>query len=308
MENEKVDYASTLNLPKTSFKMKANLAQKEPLVIRDWTKKNIYEKSLDKNKPTFFLHDGPPYANGDLHIGHSINKILKDIILKYKRLRGYNAPYIPGWDTHGLPIEWKMIQELGEKVKEMSPLQLREACKKYALKSVENQKKDFVRMGILGDWNNPYITLKKEFEAEELRVFRDIYENGYVYKGLKPVYWSPTTETALAEAEIEYKDVESDSIFVKMDLTADSLSKLGLESASFVIWTTTPWTIPANLAIALNEEFEYGVYKTSKGNLILAKELSSSAFKEMEITEFELIKEFKGSELERLTYTQEKVL
>ena len=303
MENEKVDYASTLNLPKTSFKMKANLAQKEPLVIRDWTKNNIYEKSLDKNKPTFFLHDGPPYANGDLHIGHSINKILKDIILKYKRLRGYNAPYIPGWDTHGLPIEWKMIQELGEKVKEMSPLQLREACKKYTLKSVENQKKDFVRMGILGDWNNPYITLKKEFEAEELRVFRDIYENGYVYKGLKPVYWSPTTETALAEAEIEYKDVESDSIFVKMDLTADSLSKLGLESASFVIWTTTPWTIPANLAIALNEEFEYGVYKTSKGNLILAKELSSSAFKEMEITEFELIKEFKGSELERLTYT-----
>ena len=225
MENEKVDYASTLNLPKTSFKMKANLAQKEPLVIRDWTKNNIYEKSLDKNKPTFFLHDGPPYANGDLHIGHSLNKILKDIILKYKRLRGYNAPYIPGWDTHGLPIEWKMIQELGEKVKEMSPLQLREACKKYALKSVENQKKDFVRMGILGDWNNPYITLKKEFEAEELRVFRDIYENGYVYKGLKPVYWSPTTETALAEAEIEYKDVESDSIFVKMDLTADSLSK-----------------------------------------------------------------------------------
>ena len=168
MENEKVDYASTLNLPKTSFKMKANLAQKEPLVIRDWTKKNIYEKSLDKNKPTFFLHDGPPYANGDLHIGHSINKILKDIILKYKRLRGYNAPYIPGWDTHGLPIEWKMIQELGEKVKEMSPLQLREACKKYALKSVENQKKDFVRMGILGDWNNPYITLKKEFEAEDI--------------------------------------------------------------------------------------------------------------------------------------------
>ncbi|NYV27543.1 isoleucine--tRNA ligase [Streptobacillus felis] len=301
-EENKVDYASTLNLPKTSFKMKANLAQKEPLTIRDWGKNKIYEKSLHDEKPTFFLHDGPPYANGDLHIGHAINKVLKDIILKYKRLQGFNAPYIPGWDTHGLPIEWKMIQDLGEKAKEMSPIELRNACKKYALKSVENQKKDFVRMGILGDWENPYITLNKDFEAEQLRVFRDIYENGYVYKGLKPVYWSPTTETALAEAEIEYKDVESDSIYVKMNLTDESNEKLGVENAAMVIWTTTPWTIPANLAISLNEEFVYGVYKTEKGNLILSKSLAEKAFSEMNLS-FELIKEISGKDFERLTYT-----
>ncbi|CAM3088209.1 isoleucine--tRNA ligase [Streptobacillus ratti] len=300
-EENKVDYAGTLNLPKTSFKMKANLSQKEPLTIRDWEKNKIYEKSLDNEKPTFFLHDGPPYANGNLHIGHAINKVLKDIILKYKRMQGFNAPYIPGWDTHGLPIEWKMIQDLGEKAKEMSPLELRNACKKYALKSVEMQKKDFVRLGILGDWNNPYITLNKEFEAEELRVFRDIYENGYVYKGLKPVYWSPTTETALAEAEIEYKDVESDSIYVKMNLTSESNEKLGVENASMVIWTTTPWTIPANLAISLNSEFVYGVYKTEKGNLILSKTLADRAFNEMGLS-FELIKEISGKDFERLTY------
>ncbi|WP_064607017.1 isoleucine--tRNA ligase [Streptobacillus moniliformis] len=300
-EENKVDYASTLNLPKTSFKMKANLSQKEPLTIRDWEKNKIYEKSLDNEKPTFFLHDGPPYANGNLHIGHAINKVLKDIILKYKRLQGFNAPYIPGWDTHGLPIEWKMIQDLGEKAKEMSPLELRNACKKYALKSVEMQKKDFIRLGILGDWNNPYITLNKEFEAEELRVFRDIYENGYVYKGLKPVYWSPTTETALAEAEIEYKDVESDSIYVKMNLTDETNEKLGVENAAVIIWTTTPWTIPANLAISLNENFVYGVYKTEKGNLILSKSLAEKAFNEMNLS-FELIKEIQGKDFERLTY------
>ncbi|WP_073508357.1 isoleucine--tRNA ligase [Streptobacillus notomytis] len=300
-EENKVDYASTLNLPKTSFKMKANLSQKEPLTIRDWDKNKIYEKSLDNEKPTFFLHDGPPYANGNLHIGHAINKVLKDIILKYKRLQGFNAPYIPGWDTHGLPIEWKMIQELGEKAKEMSSLELRNACKKYALKSVEMQKKDFIRLGILGDWNNPYITLNKEFEAEELRVFRDIYENGYIYKGLKPVYWSPTTETALAEAEIEYKDVESDSIYVKMNLTDESNEKLGIENSAMVIWTTTPWTIPANLAISLNEDFVYGIYKTVKGNLILSKTLAEKAFGEMGL-EFELIKEISGKDFERLTY------
>lgn len=301
MENEKRDYAQTLNLPKTSFKMKANLAQKEPLTLNEWKKKKVYEKSLNENKPTFFLHDGPPYANGDLHIGHAINKILKDIILKYKRLQGFNAPYIPGWDTHGLPIEWKMIQELGEKVKSMSSLELRNVCKKYALKSVEAQKKDFIRMGILGDWDSPYITLNKEFEAEELRIFRDIYENGYVYKGLKPVYWSPTTETALAEAEIEYKDVDSDAIFVKMDLDENSNSKLGL-NAALVIWTTTPWTLPANLAICLNEELVYGIYETEKGNIILAKELSEKAFKDMNL-EGRLLKEFTGKELEGLTYT-----
>ena len=298
---EKPDYAGTLNLPKTSFKMKANLAQKEPLTLRDWKKTNIYEKSLKDEGQYFVLHDGPPYANGDIHIGHALNKVLKDIILKYKRLRGYNAPYIPGWDTHGLPIEWKIMEEYGEKARNMTSLQIRQECKKYALKWVEKQKAEFIRLGILGNWDDPYITLKPEYEAEQLKVFKEIYENGYVYKGLKPVYWSPTTETALAEAEIEYKDVVSPSIYVKMEASKDLLDKLGTDEASIVIWTTTPWTLPANLGIALNKDFDYGLYKTEKGNLVLAKELAEKAFGEMKLS-YELIKEFKGNKLERTHY------
>ena len=297
-----LDYSKTLNLPKTSFKMKANLPQREGLQLRDWQKAKIYEKSVaDKTKPVFFLHDGPPYANGDIHVGHAINKVLKDIILKYKRLRGYHAPYIPGWDTHGLPIEWKIIQEMGDKIANKGALELRKECKKYALKTVEKQKKDFMRLGVFGDWDNPYITLNPEFEAEELRVFKEIYENGYIYKGLKPVYWSPTTETALAEAEIEYKDVVSPAIYVRMFMEKDGLEKLGVDEASIVIWTTTPWTIPANLGISLNAEFDYGLYKTTKGNLVVAKELAKVAFEKMNL-EYELLKEFKGSLLEKTHY------
>ena len=298
---EKVDYAKTLNLPKTSFKMKANLAQKEPLTLRDWKKAEIYEKSLKEGAPFFVLHDGPPYANGDIHIGHALNKILKDIILKYKRLRGYNAPYIPGWDTHGLPIEWKIMEELGEKAKNMTPLQIRQECKKYALKWVEKQKEGFKRLGILGNWDNPYITLRPEYEAEQLKVFKQIYENGYIYKGLKPVYWSPTTETALAEAEIEYKDVTSHSIYVKFEGEKDLADKLGVDEASILIWTTTPWTLPANLGVFLHPEFDYGLYKTEKGNLVVAKDLAEDVFKTLDLS-YELLKEFKGTELEYTHY------
>ena len=298
---EKMDYAKTLNLPKTSFKMKANLAQKEPLTLRDWKKAEIYEKSLKEGAPFFVLHDGPPYANGDIHIGHALNKILKDIILKYKRLRGYNAPYIPGWDTHGLPIEWKIMEELGEKAKNMTPLQIRQECKKYALKWVEKQKEGFKRLGILGNWDNPYITLRPEYEAEQLKVFKEIYENGYIYKGLKPVYWSPTTETALAEAEIEYKDVTSHSIYVKFEGEKDLTDKLGVDEASILIWTTTPWTLPANLGVFLHPEFDYGLYKTEKGNLVVAKDLAEDVFKTLDLS-YELLKEFKGTELEYTHY------
>ena len=298
---EKVDYAKTLNLPKTSFKMKANLAQKEPLILRDWKKSEIYEKSLNEGASFFVLHDGPPYANGDIHIGHALNKILKDIILKYKRLRGYNAPYIPGWDTHGLPIEWKIMEELGDKAKNMTPLQIRQECKKYALKWVEKQKEGFKRLGIFGNWEDPYITLKPEFEAEQLKVFKEIYENGYVYKGLKPVYWSPTTETALAEAEIEYKDVTSHSIYVKFEGKKDLADKLGVDEASILIWTTTPWTLPANLGVFLHPEFDYGLYKTEKGNIVVAKDLAENVFKTLELS-YELLKEFKGTELEYTHY------
>jgi isoleucyl-tRNA synthetase len=296
------DYGKTLNLPKTSFQMRANLPNKEPQILNQWNKGKVYEKSLEGREKDFILHDGPPYANGNIHIGHALNKILKDIILKYKRLQGYNAPYVPGWDTHGLPIELKVTEELGEAAKDMSPLKIREKCAKYAKKWVGKQKDDFVRLGILGDWDNPYLTLNPEYEAKQLEVFKELYENGYIFKGLKPIYWSPVTETALAEAEIEYKNHVSPSIYVKMEANADLLEKLGLDEVSMVIWTTTPWTIPANVAICLNAEFEYGVYKTEKGNLILAKGLSEKAFADMGIKEVELIKEFTGDKLERTTY------
>lgn len=297
------DYGATLNLPKTSFQMRANLPNKEPKIIQKWQEDDIYAKGLNKGTKSFILHDGPPYANGNIHIGHALNKILKDIILKYKRLNGYNAPYVPGWDTHGLPIELKVTEKLGEKAKEMDALQIRKLCTEYALEWVQTQKEGFIRLGVLGDWNNPYLTLKPEYEAKQLEVFGELYENGYIFKGLKPIYWSPVTETALAEAEIEYKNVTSPSIYVKMKGNKDLMEKLGMnEEVWVVIWTTTPWTLPANIAISLNPNFEYGVYKTEKGNLILAKDLAEKAFVEIGITEYELVKEFIGSDLEKATY------
>lgn len=297
------DYGATLNLPKTSFQMKANLPNKEPKFIKMWQEQEIYFKGIDKDKPSFILHDGPPYANGEIHIGHALNKILKDIILKYKRLRGYNAPYIPGWDTHGLPIELKVTEKLGSKAKEMTPAEIRELCAEYAKKWVGIQREGFVRLGVLGDWENPYLTLKPEYEAKQLEVFGELYENGYIFKGLKPIYWSPVTETALAEAEIEYKNVSSPSIYVKMKANQDLLDRIGMtEETWVVIWTTTPWTLPANVAISLNPDFEYGVYKTEKGNLILGKDLAEQAFSAMEIENYELIKEVVGRDIERTTY------
>lgn len=297
------DYGKTLNLPKTSFQMKANLPNKEPNILKKWYEDEIYQKGLNKGTKSFILHDGPPYANGGIHIGHALNKILKDIILKYKRLSGYNAPYVPGWDTHGLPIELKVSEKLGSKMKEMSPLEIRKECTAYAKKWVATQRDQFKRLGILADWDNPYLTLNPEYEAKQLEVFGELYENGYVFKGLKPIYWSPVTETALAEAEIEYKNVMSPSIYVKMEANDDLLEKLGLTETTYVvIWTTTPWTLPANVAISLNPEFEYGVYKTEKGNLILAKVLAEKAFGEMGIENAELIKEFVGADLELTTY------
>ena len=297
------DYGATLNLPKTSFQMKANLPNKEPKFIKMWQEQEIYFKGIDKDKPSFILHDGPPYANGEIHIGHALNKILKDIILKYKRLRGYNAPYIPGWDTHGLPIELKVTEKLGSKAKEMTPAEIRELCAEYAKKWVGIQREGFVRLGVLGDWENPYLTLKPEYEAKQLEVFGELYENGYIFKGLKPIYWSPVTETALAEAEIEYKNVSSPSIYVKMKANQDLLDRIGMKEETWVvIWTTTPWTLPANVAISLNPDFEYGVYKTEKGNLILGKDLAEQAFSAMEIENYELIKEFVGRDIERTTY------
>lgn len=302
---EKKDYGATLNLPKTPFQMRANLPKKEPKLIEKWEEEKIYEKGLDNSKPSFILHDGPPYANGNLHIGHALNKVLKDIILKYKRLRGFNAPYIPGWDTHGLPIELKVTEQLGSKAKEMSPLEIRKLCAEYAHKWVKVQKDGFRRLGVLGDWDNPYLTLNPEYEAKQLEVFGELYKNGYIFKGLKPIYWSPVTETALAEAEIEYKDVTSPSVFVKMRANHDLNAKLGLdEDIDIVIWTTTPWTLPANMAICVNPDFKYGVYKTSKGNLLLGVDLAESSLAEfgIDIKDTELLAEFIGRDIENTTY------
>ena len=303
--NEK-EYTSTLHLPKTDFQMKANLPNKEPKYITKWTEEKIYEKGLEKNKngESFILHDGPPYANGNTHIGHALNKILKDIIIKYKTFRGFKSPYVPGWDTHGLPIELQVVKEVGvAKAREMSPLEIRKRCEEYARKWVGIQKEQFIRLGVLGDWDHPYLTLDPRFEAKQLELFGEIYEKGYIFKGLKPVYWSPATETALAEAEIEYYDHVSPSIYVRMQANKDLLDKIGFnEDAYVLIWTTTPWTLPANVAICLNENFDYGLYKTEKGNLILAKDLAESAFKNIGIENAELLKEFKGKDLEYATY------
>ncbi|MGF6906442.1 isoleucine--tRNA ligase [Fusobacterium sp. PH5-44] len=302
---EEKDYSSTLNLPKTSFQMKANLPTKEPKFIEFWTKNDIHGQSVSKNKgsETFILHDGPPYANGELHIGHALNKILKDIIMKYKRMCGFYTPYVPGWDTHGLPIEFKVMEKLGSKGKEMSKEDIIIKCRDYAMQSVGIQKEQFIRLGVIGDWENPYLTLKAEYEAKQLEVFYELYNNGYIFKGLKPVYWSPATETALAEAEIEYADVTSPSIYVRMEGNKDLQDRLGIDEPLYiVIWTTTPWTLPANVGISLNPDFTYGVYKTEKGHLILAKELAEKAFEEMEIKDSVLIKEFLGKDIEKTTY------
>lgn len=304
-KEEKVDYGKTLNLPQTEFQMKAGLPQKEPELLKYWEDNKIYEKSLENREKKFLLHDGPPYANGDIHIGHALNKILKDIILKYKRLRGYYSPYVPGWDTHGLPIELKVNELLGDKVKDMDKLDIIEECKKYAMKYVGIQKEGFKRLGIFGDWENPYITLKPEYEAKQLEVFGKLYENGYIFKGLKPIYWSPATETALAEAEIEYHDHKSPSIYVKFEAKDEIKDKFNIELKDgeklyCVIWTTTPWTLPGNVAISLHPEFDYVFARTEKGILIMAEGLLEKAFKDIGIENYEIIKTVKGAELENL--------
>ncbi len=247
------DYKNTLNLPRTDFPMKADLVTREPERLKKWEAAKLYQKiqATRVDAPKFVLHDGPPFANGDVHIGTALNKILKDIIVKYKTLRGFSAPYIPGWDCHGLPIEFKVSQEM-RKAGDTSAdaATIRKACEAYARKYIEIQRKQFQRLGVLGDWENPYLTLNKEYEADELRLFADIVEQGFVYRGKKPVYWSIPCRTALAEAEVEYQDHVSPSIYVKFPV-------VGQPNTFVLIWTTTPWTLPANLAVAYNNKFQY---------------------------------------------------
>ena len=266
-----VELKDTLLMPNTKFPMRGNLPNKEPEFLKRWEEIDLYNKILEKNagKPSYVLHDGPPYANGNIHIGHALNKILKDFIVKYKNMNGFVSPYVPGWDTHGLPIEQVLVNN-GVDRKSMPANKFRNKCKDYALKQVDKQRADFKKLGVLGDWENPYVTLDPKFEAEQIRVFGKMVDKGYIYKGLKPIYWSPSSESALAEAEIEYHDHTSPSIYVAFDLVSENGAVE--KGTKFVIWTTTPWTLPANLGIAVHPDFEYQVVKYNGESYLVAKE------------------------------------
>ena len=299
------DYNSTLNLPKTEFPMRAGLPQSEPVTLERWNEEGVYEKLMEKNagKPKFVLHDGPPYANGNIHLGTALNKVLKDIIVRYKNMSGYCAPYVPGWDTHGLPTELKARAKAGVSSSDaISDVELREICRDFALGYIDDQRNQFKRLGGLGDWSNPYITLKKEFEATQIEIFSEMAQKGYIYKGLKPVYWCPECKTALAEAEIEYAEDPCFSIYVKFPVSDDlgKISALGVDPAKtfFVIWTTTTWTLPGNVAVCVGPEFNYVIVKSGDEFYIMAEELYKSAFEAAGIEEYEVVAEIKGSELE----------
>jgi isoleucyl-tRNA synthetase len=278
------DYNGTLNLPKTEFSMRAALPQREPEMLKAMEEQRLYYKMVERNagKPLYVLHDGPPYANGDIHLGTALNKVLKDIIVKYKNMSGFQAPYVPGWDTHGLPIELKAMKKIGAQ-NIGSPVDLRRHCREFALTYMENQKAQFKRLGVLGDFEDPYLTLKPEFEAKQIEVFGEMAKKGYIYKGLKPVYWCPECKTALAEAEIEYAEDPCYSIYVKFSVTKDNgkLASLGadLSKTYFVIWTTTTWTLPGNVAICLGPDYEYCVVKAKGECYVMAKELVPAAMK-----------------------------
>lgn len=300
------DYNKTILLPKTDFPMRAALAKREPDMLAEMYRKDIYNKLMKKNggKPSFILHDGPPYANGNIHIGTAMNKVLKDFIVRSKNMLGYKAPYIPGWDTHGMPIE-TAIQKQGVKRNEMPVPEFRNKCYSFAMEQVDKQRTDFKRLGVIGDWDNPYITLKPEFEAKQVEVFGAMALKGLIYQGLKPTYWCPTCETALAEAEVEYAEDPVTTIFVKFRVHDDKgkLAQYGdLSKMYFVIWTTTTWTLPGNMAICLNPQLEYSLVKIGTGDiLIIATDLVSSVMSESGIDQYETVATLFGDEFEYMT-------
>ena len=298
------DYNNTINLPKTEFPMRAGLPKREPGFLENWEKNDLYHELMKKNegKPLFVLHDGPPYANGNLHMGHALNKILKDFILRSRNMMGYQAPYIPGWDTHGLPIELKAMKSIGVENGAISPVELRKHCHDFAMMHVQNQMKQFKRLGTIGDYDYPYLTLRPEFEARQVEVFGEMAKRGYMYKGLKPVYWCPDCNTALAEAEIEYSNDPCYSIYVKFNVTDDKgiFSGMGLDTSKiyFVIWTTTTWTIPGNLAICLGPEYNYTLVHVGDEYYVMAEELVKTTMETAGITEYTTEGIFTGAELE----------
>ena len=295
-----MNYKDTLLMPKTDFEMRGNLPKKEPKYVERWQENDMYNKVIQQNegKDSFVFHDGPPYANGNMHMGHMLNKVIKDVICRYKNMNGFYTPYIPGWDTHGLPIE-NAIQKLGVNRKEMPTAKFREKCDAYAHEQVNKQMEQLIRMGTFADYKHPYLTLQHEFEARQIEVFAKMAMDGLIFKGLKPVYWSPSSESALAEAEVEYHDIKSPTIFVKFQVK-DGKGVLD-NDVNFVIWTTTPWTIPANLAICLNASYNYALVETEKGKLIVLDTLVDELMAKFEITDYKVVNHYKGSELEYIT-------
>jgi len=309
------DYKHTLNLPQTAFPMRGNLANREPKMLKDWNEKDLYGKirAAKKGKKTFILHDGPPYANGNIHLGHSVNKILKDIIIKAKTLSDFDAPYIPGWDCHGLPIELQVEKKVGKPGKKVTAAQFREKCREYAKKQVEGQKTDFIRLGVFGDWSNPYLTMNFDFEANAIRVLGRIIDKGHLHKGSKPVHWCTDCGSALAEAEVEYQDKQSPAIDVSFKFLDEAAleSKFNLSEGhkgegqvDVVIWTTTPWTLPANRAVALHENIEYSLVQVEteegKRRFVLGSELVKDAMDRFGFDKYHALGYCKGSELEHL--------
>ena len=299
------DYNLTLNLPKTEFPMRGGLPKAEPKTLERWEKEKVYDKLIEKNegKPKYVLHDGPPYANGDIHLGHALNKILKDFIVRYKNMAGFQSPFVPGWDTHGLPTELKARAKAGiGSSADISVLELRKLCEEFVTGYIDDQRSQFKRLGCIGEWDNPYITLRHEFEAEQIKVFAEMADKGYIYKGLKPVYWCPECKTALAEAEIEYAEDPCHSIYVKFRVTDDlgKFEAMGIDpnKVFFVIWTTTTWTLPANLAICVGPRYEYSVIKCGDEYYVMATDLYENAMAEAELTDYEVVATIKGAELE----------
>ena len=297
------DYNKTMNLPQTEFSMRAALPKKEPKMVEEWQTSDQYHKLMEKNagKPLYVLHDGPPYANGDIHMGTALNKVLKDIIVRSKNMTGFRSPYVPGWDTHGLPIELKALKKVGLGA-DISPVELRRHCKEFALSYVDSQREQFKRLGSLGDFSDPYLTLKPEFEARQIEIFGEMAKKGYIYKGLKPVHWCPHDVTALAEAEIEYADDPCYSIYVKFLVKDDKgvLTGLGadLSKTYVIIWTTTTWTLPANVAICAGPDFDYSLVKAGEEYYVVATELVESTMKAGHIESYEILGSCKGKDLE----------
>ena len=297
------DYSETLNLPKTDFPMRANLPLNEPKLIEYWNDIDLYNLLQSKSGELFELHDGPPFANGKIHMGHCLNKVLKDIIIKFNSILGKSIRYVPGWDCHGLPIEHQVTKKL--KSKDITKLEIRNLCKEYAMKFVNKQKEEFIRLGVISDWNNPYLTINPNFEANQISVFSDMFLKGYIYRGMKPVNWSPSSQTALAEAELEYPDNHiSKSVYVKFPVLKKSYPneiKESSDNLNFLVWTTTPWTLPANKALSLNQDFVYGIYEIENEQIIIELDLATKLHEKSDLN-LNKINEISGKKLLEMKY------